>query len=117
MRLLVARPAVVALCLLPFGYGFRETVYIGWVGLRGAVPIVLATMPVLAGAPGAGQIFHAVFFVVVVSGLVPGGTVAWASRRLPLARRPTAPAACWPLCSTRSPTSSARCSCCTTSWV
>jgi len=51
------------------------------VGLRGAVPIVLATFPVLAGAPGADLIFHLVFFIVVVNAIVPGGTVAWATRR------------------------------------
>lgn len=90
----VARPAVVALCLAPFGYPWRETVYIGWVGLRGAVPIVLATYPVLVGAPGADRIFHVVFFIVVVSALVPGGTVAWATRRLGLqSREPPAPQA------------------------
>ncbi len=81
---IVVRPAIVALCLAPFRYPWRETVYIGWVGLRGAVPIVLATYPVLVGAPGADRIFHVVFFIVVVNALVPGGTVAWATRRLGL---------------------------------
>ncbi len=80
----VARPLVVALCLAPFGYPRVETLYIGWVGLRGAVPIVLATYPVLVGAPGAERIFHLVFFIVVVNALVPGGTVAWVTRRLGL---------------------------------
>ncbi len=80
----VIRPLVVALCLLPFRYPWRETLYIGWVGLRGAVPIVLAIYPVLAGAPGAGQIFHLVFFLVVVNAIVPGGTVASVTRRLGL---------------------------------
>jgi cell volume regulation protein A len=80
----VGRPLVVALCLAPFRYPWRETVYIGWVGLRGAVPIVLATYPVLVGAPGADRIFHLVFFIVVVNALVPGGTVAAVTRRLGL---------------------------------
>ena len=80
----VGRPLVVALCLAPFRYPWRETAYIGWVGLRGAVPIVLATYPVLVGAPGADRIFHLVFFIVVVNALVPGGTVAWVTRRLGL---------------------------------
>jgi cell volume regulation protein A len=80
----VARPAVVALCLAPFGYRWRETAYIGWVGLRGAVPIVLATYPILVGVPGADRIFHLVFFIVVVNALVPGGTVAWVTRQLGL---------------------------------
>jgi cell volume regulation protein A len=76
----VARPAVVLLCLLPFRYPFREAAYIGWVGLRGAVPIILATFPVLAGVPDAQTIFDVVFFVVVVNALVPGVTVKWATR-------------------------------------
>jgi cell volume regulation protein A len=80
----VARPLVVALCLAPFRYPQREVAYIGWVGLRGAVPIVLATYPVLVGAPGADRIFHVVFFIVVANALVPGATVAWVTRRLGL---------------------------------
>jgi cell volume regulation protein A len=80
----VARPAVVALCLLPFGYSMRETGYIGWVGLRGAVPIVLALFPVLARAPGADWLFNLVFFIVFVNALVPGATVRWTTRRLGL---------------------------------
>jgi potassium/hydrogen antiporter len=86
------RPLVVALCLAPFRYPRNETVFIGWVGLRGAVPIVLATFPVLVGAPGADRIFHLVFFIVVVGAIIPGGTVAWATRRLGLeSREPPAP--------------------------
>ena len=77
--------AVVALCLAPFRtYEAREVGYVGWVGLRGAVPIVLATYPVLAGAPGAARVFDVVFFVVVVNALVPGATVPWLTRRLGL---------------------------------
>jgi cell volume regulation protein A len=90
----VVRPLVVALCLLPFRYPSREVLYIGWVGLRGAVPIVLATFPVLAGAPGADRLFDLVFFIVVVSALVPGATVAWVTRRLGLqSKDPPAPQA------------------------
>jgi cell volume regulation protein A len=88
------RPLVVALCLAPFRYPRKETVFIGWVGLRGAVPIVLATFPVLMGAPGADRIFNLVFFICVVGAIVPGGTVAWATRRLGLgSREPPAPQA------------------------
>jgi cell volume regulation protein A len=90
----VIRPAVVALCLAPFRYPRNETVFIGWVGLRGAVPIVLATFPVLMGAPGADRIFHLVFFTVVVGAIIPGASVAWATRRLGLeSREPPAPQA------------------------
>jgi cell volume regulation protein A len=72
---IVARPAVVALCLVPFGYRWREVAYVGWVGLRGAVPIILATVPVLAGAPGGERLFTLVFFIVVVNALVTGSSV------------------------------------------
>jgi cell volume regulation protein A len=80
----VARPLVTLLCLLPFRYPPREVAFIGWVGLRGAVPIILATFPVMAQAEGALEIFDVVFFVVVASALVPGGTVGWVTRRLGL---------------------------------
>ncbi len=90
----VARPAIVALCLLPFGYKIREIGYLGWVGLRGAVPIVLATYPVLAGTEGAQVLFNIVFFIVVVNTLVPGATVRWATAwlGLGLAERSAPPA-------------------------
>jgi cell volume regulation protein A len=71
----VARPVVVALCLAPFRSRLRDLLYIGWIGLRGAVPIVLAVFPVLAEAPSAERIFDVVFIIVVVSALIPGGTV------------------------------------------
>jgi cell volume regulation protein A len=80
----VARPAAVAMCLAPFRPRWRDFVFISWVGLRGAVPIVLATTPVLAGAPGAAYLFNLVFFAVVVSALLQGGTVGWLTRRLGL---------------------------------
>jgi cell volume regulation protein A len=81
------RPLVVSLCLLPFRYPRREVLYIGWVGLRGAVPIVLVTFPVLAGAPGAERLFDLVFFIVVANALVPGATVAWVTQKLGLQTR------------------------------
>ena len=90
----VARPLVVWLCLLPFRYQTREVAYIGWVGLRGAVPIILAAFPVLAGAPGAHRIFDLVFFVVVVSAMIPGAMVAPLARRFGLeTSEPPAPEA------------------------
>lgn len=80
----VARPVVVLLCLLPFRYPWRELVYMCWVGLRGAVPIILATFPVLAGVDSASTIFNVVFFIVVLNTLIPGATIRWATRRLGL---------------------------------
>ena len=98
----VARPAVVAACLAPFHYPRREMLYIGWVGLRGAVPIVLATIPVLAGAPGAQRIFDVVFFVAAVSALLPGGTVRAVTRKLGLfSDEPMPPDAVLEIASTR----------------
>jgi len=89
----IARPAAVALCLAPFrAYSRREIAYVGWVGLRGAVPIILATFPVLAGAPGATRVFDVVFFIVVINALVPGSTVPWVTRRLGLASAEPPPA-------------------------
>ncbi len=91
---LVARPVAVALCLAPFRYPAREIGFVGWVGLRGAVPIILATYPVLARVDGAGRIFDVVFFIVVVSVLLQGGTVPWLTRRLGLdVAEPPAPKA------------------------
>ncbi|HEV2856285.1 MAG TPA: potassium/proton antiporter [Thermoanaerobaculia bacterium] len=81
----VARPLIVLLCLLPLRFPFREAAFVSWVGLRGAVPIILATFPVLERVPGAERLFDVVFFVVVASALVPGGTVSWLARRLGLA--------------------------------
>jgi cell volume regulation protein A len=69
---LVARPLAVLVCLLPFRYSLRETVYIGLMGLRGAVPIILATFPVLAHVEGSYRLFDLVFFVVVIGAIVPG---------------------------------------------
>jgi potassium/hydrogen antiporter len=91
----VARPLAVLVCLLPFRYPLRECLYIGWVGLRGAVPIVLATFPVLTGVEAGDRIFNIVFFVVVVSVLLQGSTTGWLTRRLGLedAAPPPPPAA------------------------
>ncbi|VCU53079.1 K(+)/H(+) antiporter NhaP [Thermus thermophilus] len=71
----VARPLAVALCLLPFRWSWREVLLVGWVGLRGAVPIVLATYPLLAGVPGANTLFNLVFFVVLLSVALQGPTL------------------------------------------
>lgn len=76
----VARPVAALACLMPFGFSAKESAYIGWMGLRGAVPIVLAIYPVLENAPGAHQIFNVVFFVVAINAILPGSTVAQATR-------------------------------------
>lgn len=81
---LVARPIAVWLCLLPFRYPRAEIIYVSWVGLRGAVPIILATFPILAGVPGASDVFNIVFFIVVFSTLLPGATLRPVTRLLGL---------------------------------
>lgn len=78
----IARPLVVWLCLAPFRLPRREVAYIGWVGLRGAVPIVLAIIPVMSGLSEARELFDIVFFIVVVGAFLPGSTVERVSRKL-----------------------------------
>jgi potassium/hydrogen antiporter len=81
----VARPVAVWLCLLPFHFTARETWFIAWVGLRGAVPIVLALFPLLAGTPQAMLLFNIAFVVVLASLLTQGTTIALVARKLGVA--------------------------------
>ena len=82
---LVARPVSVALCATPFRVPWREQVFMSWAGLRGAVPIVLATIPMTRGLPAADRIFDVVFLLVVVFTLVQGPTLPALARRLRVA--------------------------------
>ncbi len=68
----VGRPVAVMLCLYRSGFSFREKVLVSWVGLRGAVPIVLSMFPLMAGVARAEQVFNLVFFVVIASVLLQG---------------------------------------------
>jgi cell volume regulation protein A len=81
----VARPASVLFCLTPFRFSLREQLMVSWAGLRGAVPIVVATYPLIAGVPAAQTIFNLVFFVVFISVLLQGTTIPRVSRWLQVA--------------------------------
>ncbi len=80
--ILVARPLAVWLSTLGSGIGWRERTVVSWAGLRGAVPIVLATFPLTEGVPGSAVLFDVVFFVVLISVLLQGTTLQALVRRL-----------------------------------
>ena len=82
--LLVARPLSVFVAVGPFRVPWREQVFLSWAGLRGAVPVVLATIPVAADVPGATGVFDLVFVLVVVFTLVQAPSLPWVARRLGL---------------------------------
>jgi potassium/hydrogen antiporter len=80
----LARPLAVLVSLLPFRLPWREQALLSWAGLRGAVPIVLATFPATAGVPAGEMIFELIFFVVLISTLLQGTTVVPVAERLGL---------------------------------
>ena len=83
--LLLARPLSVAASLAWFGFPLRQQAFMSWAGLRGAVPIVVATFPLTAQVPGATTVFDTVFVLVVVFTLVQGWSLPWVARRLRIA--------------------------------
>ncbi|MFI6207036.1 potassium/proton antiporter [Streptomyces sp. NPDC051041] len=83
---MVARPLSVVLCLLPFRVPWQEQTLMSWAGLRGAVPIILATIPMVEGVEASRRIFNIVFVLVVVYTLVQGPTLPWLARKLHLGR-------------------------------
>ena len=90
--ILVARPAATFLTLLPFRFNLRENLYIAWMGLRGAVPIILALFPLMAGLEDSFRLFQYTFVVVLLSLLIQGTTVApmarWLRLEVPAVREP-----------------------------
>jgi potassium/hydrogen antiporter len=80
--MLIARPASVFLCLIPFKFHLSEKLMVSWVGLRGAVPVILATFPLLEGTVQSHTIFNVVFFVVLISVLIQGTSIPFAAKLL-----------------------------------
>jgi cell volume regulation protein A len=85
---LIARPAAILAATLPFRLPVRQQAFLSWAGLRGAVPIVLATIPLSARVPGATRLFDQVFVIVVAFTLLQGPTLPWVAKKLNI----TAPA-------------------------
>ncbi|MFJ3925553.1 potassium/proton antiporter [Streptomyces sp. NPDC090022] len=81
---MVARPLEVFISLLPFRLPWQEQALMSWAGLRGAVPIILATIPMVSGIEGSERVFNIVFVLVVVYTLVQGPTLPWLARKLEL---------------------------------
>jgi len=82
--ILFARPAAVFLSTIGMKYTLKEKVFLSWAGLRGAVPIVLATFPVVAGLDNAQLFFNVVFFIVLTSTLIQGSTITFFAKKLNL---------------------------------
>ncbi|MGO4341225.1 potassium/proton antiporter [Pedococcus sp. 2YAF34] len=80
--LLIARPLSVLASVAPFRLGWRDQVFLSWAGLRGAVPVVLATVPLTVGARNVDWIFELVFVLVVIFTVVQGPTLPWVAQRL-----------------------------------
>jgi len=88
--ILVSRPVAVFLSLIPFRMSLPELTFLSWVGLKGAVPITLATFPLMLGTPQASLLFDVVFFIVVLSAIVQGCSLPLVARWLGLSTPPLA---------------------------
>ncbi|MFB4165633.1 potassium/proton antiporter [Alteribacillus sp. JSM 102045] len=80
----VARPIAIFLSTLGMKYSLKEKLFLSWAGLRGAVPIVLATFPIVAGIENSALFFNVVFFIVLTSALIQGSSISYAAKKLNL---------------------------------
>ncbi|MGL4669637.1 MAG: potassium/proton antiporter [Methanobacteriaceae archaeon] len=80
----IARPLAVFISLAPFKFNIREKVFLSWTGIKGAVPIIFATYPLVAGIPQAQTIFNIVFFITIISLLLQGSTIKVLAKKLNL---------------------------------
>jgi cell volume regulation protein A len=87
--ILVARPVAVAMCLLAFRFSLKEIAFISSGGLKGAVPIILATYPLMWNVPGADSLFNVVFFVVLVSAVTQGWMLPYFAKLFSVRETPT----------------------------
>ncbi len=84
LLMFLVRPLAVFPCLILFRYSFKEMLFVSWVGLRGAVPIILAIFPIIAGVDSGRLMLDLALLVVILSLLMQGSTIAWAARKLDL---------------------------------
>ncbi|MBZ9571069.1 potassium/proton antiporter [Methanobrevibacter sp. TMH8] len=83
----VSRPFAVFVSLIPFKTSLKEKLFLSWTGIKGAVPIVFATYPLVAGIPQASMIFSVVFFITIISVVLQGGTIQYIAKKLNLILR------------------------------
>lgn len=82
--ILISRPFAVFVSLIPFKTPIKEKIFLSWTGIKGAVPIVFATYPLVAGIPQASMIFNVVFFITIISVVLQGGTIEYVAKKLNL---------------------------------
>lgn len=87
----IARPLAVFICLFHSEYSFKEKILISWAGFKGAVPIILATYPLIKGMPQAQYLFNLIFFLVLISVLFQGQSISYLARKLHLEEKDAPP--------------------------
>jgi cell volume regulation protein A len=85
----IARPAAVFACLIRSEFDLKDKIFISWAGFKGAVPIILATYPMMEGMANSQFLFNLIFFLVIISVLFQGKTLSYMARILGLYRNPT----------------------------